>query len=471
MKERRNMQPSTESFDTEPHATPTAAHNLSRPSPFALLRERRFEPLFVTQFLGAFNDNAYKNALIVLFTFNAAAWTTLPIAVLVNLVLGLLMLPFFLFSATAGQLADKFDKAHLARWVKALEILIIVIAALGFWWHSLPVLLSAVLLLGLHSTLFGPIKYAILPQHLHTSELVAGNALVEAGTFVAILLGTLGGGLLAGIAHGTAWIMSICLLMAGIGFYASCRIPPAAPPVPELKISFNPLRETWRCIGLARQERSVFLSILALSWFWLYGATLLTQVPIYTRTVLGGNESGVTLLLAVFCVGIGIGSLLCDKLTHRRGKSVEPGLVPIGALGMLIFGIDLALATPAQPLGIDVPLATLLSHGSTWRVLLDLLLLSGFGGLYCVPLYALIQQRSNATCRARIIAANNIFNALFMVLGALAAAAFLASPHGSIVALFLWIAVVHAAVTVYVFSVIPEFLLRALSWLGWRRPN
>ncbi|MDR0779206.1 MAG: MFS transporter [Pseudomonadales bacterium] len=467
MNEETNMQP--EHSPQPASAAPEAATDAGKASSFTLLRERRFAPLFVTQFLGAFNDNAYKNVLIVLFSFNAAAWTTLPVAVLVNLVLGLLMLPFFLFSATAGQLADKFDKARLARWVKALEILIIVIAALGFWLHNLFVLLGSLLLLGLHSTLFGPIKYAILPQHLRATELVAGNALVEAGTFVAILLGTLSGGLLAGVEHGALWVMGLCLLMACVGFYTSCHIPTAPAPVPELKIAFNPLRETWRCIGLARQERSVFLSILALSWFWLYGATLLTQVPIYTRTVLGGDESSVTLLLAVFCVGIGAGSLLCDKLTHRRGKLVEPGLVPLGALGMLIFGIDLAFATPTPTLGENLPLSVLLSHGSTWRILLDLVLLSGSGGLYCVPLYALIQQRSDANCRARIIAANNIFNALFMVLGALAAAAFLGSRHGSIPALFLWIAAVHAGITVYVFSVIPEFLLRALIWLGLRK--
>jgi MFS family permease len=458
----------TEPPPLEPQATPPAA-NAARISPFALLRERRFLPLFVTQFFGAFNDNTYKNALIVLFTFNTAAWTTLPVAVLVNLVLGLLMLPFFLFSATAGQLADKLDKAMLARWVKALEILIILIAALGFWRHSAVVLLGAVFLLGLHSTLFGPIKYSILPQHLRTQELVAGNALVEAGTFVAILLGTLSGGLLAGIDHGMAWIVGICLIVAGSGFYASCRIPKAPAPMPELRINFNPFSETWRCITLARRERSVFLSILAISWFWLYGATLLTQVPIYTQTVLGGDESSVTLLLSVFCVGIGVGSLVCDKLSHRRGKPVETGLVPIGALGMLIFGADLAFAAPTEPVGVDLPLAVVLSQGGTWRVMLDLLLLAGFGGLYCVPLYALVQQRADPACRARIIAANNIFNALFMVSGALAAAAFLGSSRGSIPTLFLWVAIVHAGITAYVFSVVPEFPLRALSWLGWHK--
>ncbi|MCL2645258.1 MAG: MFS transporter, partial [Betaproteobacteria bacterium] len=385
---------------------PSPSNEGGQHSQFSLLRERRFWPLFVTQFLGAFNDNAYKNALLVLLTFSAASWTGMKLELLANLAAGLFILPFFLFSATAGQLADKFDKARLARWVKALEILIIVLAAVGFWLQSLPVLLAALCLLGLQSTLFGPLKYAILPQHLRANELVGGNALVEAGTFVAILLGTLTGGLLAGLSGGIVWIVGVCLIVAVGGFLTSCRIPTAPAPAPELKISRNPLSETFRCIGLARQERSVFQSILGISWFWAYGALLLTQLPIYTKTVLGGNENLVTVLLAVFSVGIGTGSLICEKLTRRRGKAVEPGLVPIGALGMAVFGLDLALGAPAGAADTLQPLADMLQRGNTWRVFLDLLMLGGFGGLYCVPLYALVQQRSQVEYRARIIAAN-----------------------------------------------------------------
>jgi len=437
-------------------------------SQFALLRERRFWPLFVTQFLGAFNDNAYKNALLVLLTFGAASWTSMKLEVLANLAAGLFILPFFLFSATAGQLADKFDKARLARWVKALEILIIALAALGFWLHSLPVLLTALCLLGLQSTLFGPLKYAILPQHLRANELVGGNALVEAGTFVAILLGTLTGGLLAGLGNGIAWIVAVCFIVALVGFLASCRIPTAPAPAPELKISLNPLAETLRCIGLARRERSVFQSILGISWFWAYGALLLTQFPIYTKVVLGGDETLVTALLAVFSVGIGAGSLICEKLTRRRGKIVEPGLVPIGALGMTIFGLDLALGSPANVSGTLQPFTEMLHQGSTWRIFFDLLMLGGFGGLYCVPLYALVQQRSQAEYRARIIAANNILNALFMVLIAVGASVLLDRGLG-IPTLFLCMAVLHGVITAYIFSVVPEFLIRTMVWLGWRR--
>jgi MFS family permease len=436
-------------------------------SQFALLGERRFWPLFLTQFLGAFNDNVYKNALMVLLTFSAAAWTEMKPEVLVNLAAGLFILPFFLFSATAGQLADKFDKARLARAVKALEIVIILLVGAGFWTRSLEILLAALFLLGLQSALFGPVKYAILPQHLRDEELVGGNALVEAGTFVSILFGTLIGGILAGFDGGGAWIVGICLIAALAGFWASCRIPAAPAPEPALDISINPLAETWRGIGFARQERSVFLSILGISWFWAYGALLLTQLPAYTKSALGGGEGAVTLLLAVFSTGIGGGSLLCDRLTQRRGKAIEPGLAPIGALGMTVFGLDIALADSVG-LGTALPLAELLHDGALWRVCGDLLLFGVFGGIYCVPLYALVQQRSPVSCRARVVAANNILNSLFMVAVALGAGMLLDKDYG-IPALLLLAVILHGMVTVYIFSIAPEFLIRALVWLGWRR--
>ncbi|MDR1425331.1 MAG: MFS transporter [Azoarcus sp.] len=442
----------------------TAKHH----SQFALFRERRFWPLFLTQFLGAFNDNAYKNSLMILLAFSAVSWTDMKPEVLVNFAAGLFILPFFLFSATAGQLADKFDKARLARATKALEIAIILIAGAGFWLHSLSVLLTALFLLGLQSTLFGPVKYAILPQHLREEELVGGNALVEAGTFVAILFGTLVGGLLAGFDGATAWIVGICLVAALGGFWASCRIPSAPAPAPELKIAANPLFETWHCIGFARRERSVFLSILGISWFWAYGALLLTQFPSYTKSILGGGESMVTLLLAVFSVGIGVGSLLCDRLTQRRGKAVEPGLVPLGALGMTIFGIDLALVAPIAGTDAVLPLAESLCDITVWRVLGDLLLMGISGGIYCVPLYALVQQRSPVDCRARVVAANNILNALFMVVVAVGSGLFLGRGY-DIPALLLIMAVLHGIVTIYIFSIVPEFIIRALIWLGVRR--
>ena len=425
-----------------------------------LLRARRFAPLFVTQFLGALNDNVLKNAMVVLLTFQAASWTTLKPELLANLAAGVFILPFFLFSATAGQLADKYDKAALARMVKLLEIAIVLICGAGFWLHSLAVLFAGLFLLGLHSTLFGPVKYAILPQHLKSEELVGGNALIEAGTFVAILLGTLFGGLLAGSGDGTTWITVVGLAIAVGGYLASRAIPVAVPPAPTLAISANPFSETWRNINFARENQTVFLSIMGISWFWLFGALFLAQFPAYTKNVLGGSETAVTLLLATFTFGIGVGSLLCEKLSAKR---VELGLVPLGSIGLTLFALDLALASPATPAA-GLGALGLMQLGSTWRVLLDLALIGIFGGFFIVPLYALVQQRSNPEHGARIIAANNIMNALFMVVGALAAAGMLAAGL-SIPMLFAVAAVCNAAVALFIYGLVPEFLLRFIIWM------
>ena len=431
-------------------------------SQFALLKTRRFAPFFVTQFLGAFNDNLFKNALVVLLTFHAASWTTLAPEVLTNLAAGIFIVPFFLFSATAGQLADKYDKAKLARLVKVLEMLIMGVAALGFFMHSLTVLLGALFLLGLHSTLFGPVKYAILPQHLREDELVGGNALVETGTFVAILVGTLAGGLLAGAAGHPSWVAFSGLLVAAAGFLASFGIPSAPASVPGLVVNLNPVSETWRNIGFARQNRTVFLSILGISWFWLYGALFLAQFPVYAKNVLGGNESSVTLLLATFTVGIGLGSMLCEKLS---GQHVEIGLVPFGSIGLTLFGLDLVFASPASlPAGAPLAISSLLGLHQTWRVLFDLFALGLFGGFFIVPLYVLIQLRSAPEQRARIIAANNILNALFMVVGAIVAAGMLGNGL-TIPMLFGIAALINALVAVYIYTLVPEFMLRFVAWL------
>ena len=433
--------------------------------PFQLLKTRRFLPIFVTQFLGAFNDNLFKNALVVLLTYQSASWTTLKPEVLVNLAVGIFILPFFVFSATAGQLADKYDKARLARLVKLLEMAIMIAAGVGFAMHSLAFLLFALFLFGMHSTLFGPVKYAILPQHLKENELVGGNALVEAGTFIAILIGTLTGALLAGLAQGAVWITVGGLLVAAVGYLASRGIPAAPAPEPQLRINPNLYTETRRNIGFAREDRTVFLCILGISWFWLYGALLLAQLPAYTKNVLGGSETAVTLLLMTFTIGIGIGSILCARLS---GKVVEPGLVPIGSIGLTLFGLDLAWATPALPAGRELlPALGLLAEPGIWRVLLDLCALGLFGGFFIVPLYALVQLRSNIAYRARIIAANNIMNALYMVVGALAAAALLGAGL-SIPALFGAAAVCNAVMAIYIYRQAPEFLLRFVAWKSRR---
>ena len=429
---------------------------------FSLLKTRRFAPFFVTQFLGAFNDNLFKNALVVLLTFHAANWTTLSPEILTNLAAGIFILPFFVFSATAGQLADKIDKAKLARLVKLLEMLIMGVATIGFLVHSLAVLLGALALLGLHSTLFGPVKYAILPQHLSEDELVGGNALVETGTFVAILIGTLAGGLLASAGGHPAWVALAALLVAALGFISSLGIPAARAPVPDLRVNLNPFSETWRNVGFARRDRTVFLAIVGISWFWLYGALFLAQFPVYAKNVLGGSETTVTLLLAIFTVGIGLGSMLCEKLS---GKRVEIGLVPFGSIGLTVFAVDLVFASPVSlPAAAPLAIGALLGVAGIWRVLFDLFALGLFGGFFIVPLYVLIQLRSAPEHRARIIAANNILNALFMVAGALVAAALLGNGL-TIPRLFGIAALCNALVAVYIYSLLPEFFVRFLAWL------
>ena len=418
-----------------------------------LLASRRFGPFFATQFLGALNDNLFKNALVVLLTFHTAQWTDLSPGLLANLAAGLFILPFFLFSASAGQFADKFDKAALARRVKLLEIAIMALAAVGFAQHRLPWLLAALFLLGLHSTLFGPVKYAILPQHLRPDELIAGNAWVEAGTFVAILLGTLGGALLAALPAATQWIPAGCLLLAVLGYLTSRAIPPAPPPAPGLRLNPNFLAETRVNLGFARREPTVFVALLAISWFWLYGAVLLAQFPAYGRDVLGGDESAVTLLLLVFTIGIGAGSFLCQRLS---GAHLNVGLVPLGAAVMVLAGLDFAWASTAAGAGELRGWRILLADAAVWRVLFDLLALGTAGGVFIVPFYALMQLRSPVEHRARIVAANNILNAAFMVAGALGAAS--ALGHGvSMAALFGALALAHLGVMLMIHRRCPEY--------------
>ena len=410
----------------------------------SLLRERRFGPLFATQFFGAFNDNLYKNALVILLTFQTVQWTTMKVDTLTNLAMGLFMLPFFLFSATSGMLADKFDKARIARISKVLEIVIILIAGAGFALHHLGILLVALFLMGLQSTLFGPVKYALLPQHLRPEELVQGNAMVEAATFISILLGTLAGGILADTKNGPVWIMLGSMTVAILGYLSSRAIPPAPAPSPHLKLNFNPVTETWRCIGFARENRPVLLAVLGISWFWLYGSVMLAQFPNFTKSILGGQGSMATFLLTIFALGIGGGSLLCGKLSRER-----PNLrfTFLGGVGMTLFGLDLAWASTLVPGVPETPLAVLLQEPTIWRVLVDLLGLGLSGGLYGVPLYTLMQQESNPACRARVIAANNILNSFFIVLAAIVAM-FLLSRGWSIPRLFTTVTILNLLVVV-----------------------
>jgi 1-acyl-sn-glycerol-3-phosphate acyltransferase len=430
------------------------------PGQFGLLRARRFGPFFITQTLGAFNDNVFKNALVILVTFGIAGLSPADVNLYVNLAAGLFILPFFLFSATAGQIAEKYEKSQLIRGIKLLEIVIMLLAVAGLALGSVPFLMGVLFLMGTQSALFGPVKYSILPQHLHETELVGGNALVEAATFLAILLGTMLGGWLMAQHAGTQWVSATVVVVAVLGYLASRGIPTAQPTAPELRINWNPVTETWRNFRFMQTNRTVLLAVLGISWFWFYGALFLSQLPNYTKINLGGDETVVTLLLTVFSLGIGIGSLLCERLS---GHKVEIGLVPLGSIGLTLFGIDLYFAQPEIATVSGVSAGEFFKSAANHRVLWDLLLTGIFGGFYIVPLYALIQTRSEASHRSRIIAGNNILNALFMVAAALIAIVLL-NAGLSIPELLLVAALMNAAVAVFIYSLVPEFLMRFLVW-------
>ena len=430
-------------------------------SQFALLGARRFAPFFWTQALGAFNDNVFKNALVILVSFGIAGLSDDQRALYVNLAAGFFILPFFLFSAFAGQLAEKYEKARLIRGIKLLELGIALLAAVGLAVQSVPFLLAVLFLLGLQATLFGPVKYAILPQHLHHTELVGGNALVEAATFLAILLGTMLGGWLVTVPGGPTWVGATVVAVAVVGYLSSRAVPLAPAAAPELVMRWNPVTETLRNIAFMRGNRTVFLSVLGISWFWFYGAMFLSQLPAYTRLTLGGGEQVVTLLLTVFSLGIGLGSLLCERLS---GHKVEIGLVPLGSIGLTVFGVDLYFAAPGMAEGAVLDAREFIATVGNHRVLWDLLLIGVFGGFYIVPLYALIQTRSEASHRSRIIAGNNILNAAFMVVAAGLAIAFLEAGL-SVPQLLLVTALMNAAVALFIYSLVPEFLMRFLVWM------
>ncbi|MGZ3183823.1 MAG: MFS transporter [Telluria sp.] len=435
---------------------------MSKPNQFALLGQRRFGPFFWTQFLGAFNDNLFKTALIVILTYDAAAWTTLSPSTLTNLIPGLFILPYVLFSATAGQIADKVEKSRLARFVKELEIGIMLVCAAGWLTHTLPLLIAGVVGMGVHSTLFGPVKYAYLPQNLKPEELVGGNGVIEMGTFVGILLGeVLGDVLVMQRPYGITLVAASTLAVAVLGRVASARIPVSPAPSPELKVNLNFITESVRNIAYSKQNRTVFLSMLGNSWFWFYGAIVLAQFPVFAKDFLHGEHSVFVLLLTVFSLGIGAGSLLCEKLS---GHKVEIGLVPFGSIGLSLFGIDLYFASQAYANTQTVDAFALLALPGVPRILADIVLLGVFGGFFIVPLFALIQTRCDPKHISRTIAGMNILNALFMVAAAGVAMALLRAGF-TIPQLFLATALMNAVVALYIFSLVPEFLMRFLAWM------
>ena len=443
---------------------------LRKPSPvpvpheggqFALLRQRRFAPFFWTQFTGAANDNLFKFAFTVLVTYQLqVAW--LP-ASLAGLVIGaLFILPFLLFSATSGQLADKLDHRSLIIALKRAEMGIMAVTAWGFFTQNIPLLLACIFLMGLQSTVFGPVKFAYLPQHLAERELTGGNGMVEMGTFVAILLGNLAGGLIIAVPEiGAHHVGFSCVALALVGRIASHYIPSSPAQDPSLVINWNPFTETWRNLQLARQTPVVFRSVLGISWMWFFGAVFLSLFPALAKDVLHGDEQVASLLLVVFSIGIGTGSLLCEVLSRRH---VEIGLVPLGAIGMTVFSVDLYFSTRGLPDASVLSLHAFMAQTAHYRVLVDLALLSLFAGLYSVPMYALIQMRSLPTHRARIIAANNILNALFMIASAVLAGGLLQAGF-TIPQIFLFVGLANAVVAFYIFMLVPEYLLRFVAWV------
>ncbi|MDO9403117.1 MAG: MFS transporter [Polaromonas sp.] len=438
------------------------------PNQFALLKQRRFAPFFWTQFSGAANDNLFKFAFTVMVTYQlSVSW--LPPA-MAGLVIGaLFILPYLLFSATSGQLTDKYEKTRVIRFVKNMEIAIMLVAALGFWATDVQLkvvlLLGCTFLMGLHSTLFGPVKFAYLPQALNERELTGGNGMVEMGTFVAMLLGNIVGGLLIALPGVGAHYVAIgCLLLALVGRTVAQFIPPAPATDPTLQINWNPVTETWRNLKLAHGDKVVFRSLLGISWMWFFGAVFLSQFPSFAKDVMHGNEQVASLLLVVFSIGIGTGSLLCEVLSKRH---VEIGLVPFGAIGMSLFAVDLYFASRGLPPSATLGVADFISRPAHWRVMADLALLSLFAGLYSVPMYALIQLRSQPTHRARIIAANNILNALFMIASSVLAGLLLGAGF-SIPQIFLITGLANAVVGIYIFLLVPEYLLRFIALIATR---
>lgn len=431
-------------------------------SQFALLRRRRFLPFFVTQALGAFNDNVFRNALIILVTFHIAGLSSGERDLYANLAAGLFVLPFFLFSANAGQWAEKYEKSRSIRWIKLAEIALMALAGVALWSHSLPLLLGTLFLSGAQSALFGPLKYSILPQALRPAELVGGNALVESGTFLAILLGTFFGGWLMGLSAGTLWVGVALVAIALAGWISSRAIPAAPATAPDLKLNWNPVSETWRNVMFLRGHRAVLNSVLGVSWFWFFGSVFLAQLPNYTRLYLGGDQSVAPLVLMLFALGIGIGSLLCEVFSRR---TVEIGLVPLGALGMTVFGVDLYFARPEMAAVTGLSWQAFLAAPGNLRICFDLLMIGVSGGFFTVPLYALIQQRSPRERLSRTIAANNILNAAFMVAAAIMAIVLLNSGL-NVPQLLLVVAVLNALVALYIFILVPEFLARFIAYLA-----
>jgi 1-acyl-sn-glycerol-3-phosphate acyltransferase len=458
----------------------------------SVLQNKGFLSLFTTQFFGALNDNVLKNALVVLITYKGVKLWGLEPHLIVALAGGVFILPFFLFSGLAGQMSDKYEKAQMTRIVKWVEVLIMLVAAVGFFYHLFGLLMFSLFMMGLQSTFFGPIKYSIIPELVKHRQLTAGNAFVEIGTFLAILIGTVLGGVTAGIDNAEIYIVGTLIVVSVLGLISSYGVPVLPRADHHLKIQWNLLPQIWSLMKLTVPTKVVFNSILGISWFWFFGAALLSILPVLTKDVLRGNENVVTLFLATFTVGIAVGAFLCEKLSFER---VEIGLVPWGSLGMTIFMTDLSWVAsiwsithvapeavsavhqinPSSGAGLHaadtlgaqattlLTVTQFLQQPMAYRLLLDLFVLSIFGGLFTVPLYTLVQERSEKKNRSRVIASNNILNALFMVVSSVLLMG-LYALNLTLSQILLFYAALNLLVSTYIYLVVPEFTLRFLSW-------
>lgn len=423
----------------------------------SLMTQRRFLPYFCTQFLGAFNDNVYKNALGILIAYRLVSDNS---GILLNIAAVAFILPYFLFGSIAGQIADKYEKSMLIRRIKIAEILIMLMGSLALYLQSVPAMLFILFLMGSQSTFFGPIKYSILPQHLEPRQIIDATSYVEAGTFLAILLGSILGGFMARDIVLQYILMLTLLAIAVVGWRVSCKIPSAAAAEPNLAMSFNIWQSSREVYAIARKDKQIYLTIMAISWFWAFGSIVLTQFPVFASKVLYGDEIVAVSLLAIFSIGIALGSIVCAKLS--AGK-VEIGFVPIGAFGMSIFSWQLS-NSQFVPVEQFHTLMEFLVLPDSWMVMFNMTMIAFSAGMFIVPLYTLLQVRGDPSVRSRVIAANNIINAFFMVGAGIFGACMIYFGY-SVLDIFKAAAVFILIAAIYILSVIPHFLLRLIGWV------
>ncbi|MGZ3722703.1 MAG: MFS transporter [Bdellovibrionales bacterium] len=427
---------------------------------------KKFWPLFWTQFLGALNDNVLKNAMVIMITYKGLSVAGLDSPSIVALSGGIFILPFFLFSLVAGQIADKHEKSQLVRFVKVWELMITMISSAGFYFHNVGLLLGALFMMGMHSTFFGPIKYSAIPDLVEPENLVSANAYVEVGTVLAILLGTIGGGAVIALPHGEIFTSLTINFLALLGLLSSLRIVKLPSVATHLKINISPITPVLETIRLLRFKPEMFSAIMAISWFWFFGAAVLSILPPYCKDFLRVDEHVITSFLAMYTLGIGLGSLLCERLSFQK---TELGLVPLGAVGLTVFLFDICMVRPELLPAHEglMPLGEFLFTAYGVRLLIDFLMMSVSGGIFILPLYTLLQERSDKEFRSRVIAGNNVFNAIFMVVSALLVMALHLLGYTQPQTLMFLVAG-NVLFCSFIFWHVPEFIVRLRLWIQAR---